>query len=154
MSLSLSIDADFSSWIKLLEDIQVNCNAENLLSDAGKLMTTDVGNQFLEQGDPDWEPLSEKRIRIRARKNSLNLLTLIDTGSLLRSWISDTSTDHVMIVDDESITVGTNKPKAALLQGGGQNEDGAYVPARPIRFREQVVEEIANSVLGKLVNQV
>lgn len=149
--MELKVTIDVSGWESLIQSIKDNLNGDHLLSDSPQLIRNDISNQFTSQGTPAWKPLSEMRFRQRAAKDSTNFLILIDSGSLLASWVSTETSGHVEIVTTDSLTIGTSLDKAAILHGGGTNSKGFYVPARPVVWSENVLQSIAESVAGHLL---
>lgn len=149
--MDLKVTIDVSGWESLIQDIKNNLNGDQLLARSSQLIRDDISKQFIDQGTPAWKPLSEMRFRQRAKKNSANLLILIDSGSLLTSWVSTEVAGHVEVITTDSITVGTSLEKAEVLHGGGVNKKGFYVPARPVVWSENVLQSIAESVAERLL---
>ena len=150
--MTLNIQFMPEGWLKEIDQIRENCNAANLLKDAGAILRADIESIFWGEGQSVWAPLSPRRLSERADGGlwgGPDPVKLIDTEGLIISW-TQPGGDHVEIIDSDSITVGTNLFYAGLQQYGGINEEGFEVPARPVWFRESALYDIADSVVVNL----
>jgi phage gpG-like protein len=137
-------------------------NPRPWLSAIGNAGVDETRLRFSESRAPDgsaWAPLSPVTIALRRGSSAQPLL---DTGALRNSITS--------VVDDKSVTIGTNKVQAPMLHFGarrGQFGRGQYrtrrgsfpipwgdVPARPIfgvsrEFKSEIVTILATALGGE-----
>jgi len=157
---------------KILTNLRV---ASPLMKNIASIMLDDVYNNFEQEGNPMWVPLSRNTIKERERKGFWPGKILQRTGQLLKSITSRFTAT--------SAEVGTNKVYAAIHQFGGtfnqaarseifirpRNKSGKFkrtkrvkpygqgysfssrtitIPARPfLRLSQQAYENITTAVL-------
>ena len=122
------------------------------LKNIGETMLLSVQDNFAKQGRPQkWAGLSMMTRRMRKAvgkwgdiNNPLDGNILQQTGKLLHSI------NYRLLPD--GVSIGTADVRAPLLHGGGINEKGFKVPARPfIMFQEPIdVEKVKNIIQAEI----
>lgn len=135
----IQFEIDFKGQPKLqktLKKVQVQLkNMSKQLSLAGIYMQKSIWKTFAAEGRPNkWAPLSAWTLSERHSKGYTGKI-LQQTGRLRNSISYDVSSTQV--------EVGTNVSYAEILQNGGTNKSGRFVPPRPfIMFQSRDENEI------------
>ncbi len=102
---------------------------------AGLIVIAESQENFIGEGNPKWEPLSEATLLLRAKsKKSISGAKILRDTDILMASIGNASAGGIYEIDSAGITIGTALKKAKYLQEGFETKgfiDGKKVPARP-----------------------
>lgn len=114
------------------------------LRDIAEYGSNRIDDHFQEERGPDgpWEPLKERTLKRKQRRNKL-LKILREEDDLRRSIIYQ--------IDDGGIVWGTNRVQAASMQFGDESRG---IPARPfLYFTDEELQEMGELVRDRLTNR-
>lgn len=133
------------------------------LEAAAPILREDIRHQFQSGGIPAWQALSPATIAAKRaagyprkpRRGEPSAMLqngkfgpeniLMRTGALFESWTDVQNPFHIETITEDSITLGSDLPYAAVHQMGG-----GRVPRRPVRITEDGATRAAEAIANTL----